>query len=538
MSKSKVLKKKAVQSQVIFDDLIERFDIKPIPTTFVADAGKYPLFKKACFENLPFPGPFALALAYVRNDGVTRLFKDEKILQTPAIAAVLAACSSVATEIGELRGDDVRNAETYCDMSFAGLQAIRLFMSDTTGKKFKKRRFESAVSVNNAFNGTYHKYRTKDGREFSFHVYYQDQQRKLVEALGMKKASPKYNFLTVPKDKKEIAKKVKQYDALDIEDKSFDCGACACMLRERKEWESSEVGKAVINQPLIHMVKEHDVKRPEWGKPNSRGPLSGIKVLDLTHIIAGPACSRILAEYGADVLMVRRGKYLTQEQAMLEFDGWEGKNSIQLDFNDKAQLERCKELIKEADIVTYSYQNGTLDKFGLSEKDIRELNPNIIYSNLNCFSETVWRTRPGWAPCAEDMTGLSVRNGSLAKPKNLNGVPLDYFPGMILALGTLLAVREKLENGGGYKVTTSLTRGAQYLHEVSDFRFSKKYRTKNSKISDHVDEPLWDSVLMYVGGCAVDGLCGFPAPATVNTAYPLNKRNLVFTDGNTGWNQE
>ncbi|MFR5783352.1 MAG: CoA transferase, partial [Oscillospiraceae bacterium] len=103
-----------------------------------------------------------------------------------------------------------------------------------------------------------------------------------------------------------------------------------------------------------------------------------------------------------------------------------------------------------------------------SEADIRALNPNVIYANLNCFSDTVWKERPGWAPCAEDITGLSVRNGSLEQPKNLNGVPLDYFPGFILALGTLRAIAQRLKEGGGYKVTTSLTRGAQYLHECAD----------------------------------------------------------------------
>ena len=78
-------------------------------------------------------------------------------------------------------------------------------------------------------------------------------------------------------------------------------------------------------------------------------------MLDLTHIIAGPACSRILAEYGADVLLVRRGDFKHQEQAMLEFDGWAGKHSIQLDFNVPEQLERAKQPIREADVVTYSY---------------------------------------------------------------------------------------------------------------------------------------------------------------------------------------
>lgn len=518
---SKVLEKKAKQAQVIYEDLVSRFGIKTIPTTFVADGRRELQFTRACLEDNPFPPPLNVTILKKRAPAVKLLFRDEKVLQTPAIAAVLSACSAVATEIGELRGDDVTGAETVCDVAFAGMQAIRLYMADHEGREFQKSRILSGIRVNNAFNG-------------SFHVYYQSQLNKLAAALPFSKPGEKYNMLSMTKDKKEMARVVGQFDALELEEKSFACGACGCMLRSREEWEATEVGAAVKDMPLIRTSKKSEGEIPAWGKPNSRGPLSGIKVLDLTHIIAGPACSRILAEYGADVLLVRRGRFVEQEQAMLEFDGWAGKNSIQLDFNVPEQLERAKELIRQADIVTYSYQNGTLDKFGLSEEAIRQLNPNVIYSNLMCFSDSVWKDRPGWAPLAEDITGLSVRNGSLEKPVNLNGVPLDYFPGFVLALGTLLAVARKLKEGGGYQVTTSLTRGAQYLHECTDLCEKGLDGNFSSWVVDRSDEPIWDSTLQSVSGCAV-GIARFPGSGTVNSAYPFNLKNLVFTDGNTGW---
>ena len=533
---NRVLEKKAGQAQIIFDDLTSQFDIRAIPTIFVADGRRKAQFTKACLTDNPFPPPLNVTILKKRIPAVKLLFQDEKILQTPAIAAVLAACSSVATEIGSLRGDDVAGAATVCDVAFAGLQAIRLYMADHKGAAFKKTRVLSGVRVNNAFNGSFFKYRAKDGRDVSFHVYYQSQLNKLAAALPFSKPGGGYTMLSLSQDKREMAEVVSRYDALDLEERSFACGACGCMIRSREEWEATEVGKAVKAMPLIRQEKESDGPVPDWGKPNSRGPLSGVKVLDLTHIIAGPACSRILAEYGADVLLVRRGTYVEQEQAMLEFDGWAGKNSIQLDFNIPWQLERCKELIREADVVTYSYQNGVLDRFGLSEADIRRLNPNVIYANLMCFSDSVWKERPGWAPLAEDITGLSARNGSLEKPVNLNGVPLDYFPGFVLALGTLLALARRLREGGGYKVTTSLTRGAQYLHECTDLCEKTSAGNRGSRIAKHSNEPVWNSVLQRVPGCAVGTAC-FPGPATVNSVYPFDLRNLKFTDGNNGWDQ-
>ena len=522
------------KAQQIYEDLQKRLNFKSIPTTFIADEGKKELFEKICDSENPFPEPFQHVLTEMRKPAIKKLFDDEIIPQSAAIAAVLSACSSVATEIGNLRGDDTTDAKTLCDIAFSGMQAIRLFVSNYTGEEFQKARLQSAARVNNALNGALHKYRSADGRDVSFHAYYMDQQRKLVEGLQLSKPYEQYNMMSVAEDCKELSEISAQKSAKELENLSFDCGACGCMLRTREEWEDSEVGKAVTSMPLIRTKKETDTPIPSWGKVNKQGPLSGIRVLDLTHIIAGPACSRILAEYGADVLLVRRGRFIEQEQSLNEYDGWAGKRSIQLDFNIPEQLARVKELIQQADIIIYSYQNGALDKFGLSETEIRKLNPGVIYADLMCFSDTVWKDRPGWAPCAEDITGLSIRNGTLENPVNLNGVPLDYFPGFILALGTLLAIAEKIKTGGGYHVTTSLTRGAQYLHQCADL-CKDPLPVSSSFIATKNDEPTWNSLLHYVDGCSVGGNCGFPSPATVNTKYPFRPELLRFTDGNTGW---
>ncbi len=531
------IQKKAQCAQIIINDLIKRLAIDKIyPTTFIADADKEALFKQSFLKENPFPSVIALVLASLRKKAVNRLFEKEDILQTPVIAAILSLCSSLATDIGALRGDNVSDTKIYSDISFAGLQAIRLYMADHKEKTFKKARCNSAIRVDNAINGSFYKYKTKDNRFVSFHVYYQSQQEKLVKALGLKKESKDFKLLSASRDIKYLNKVCRQYNAMDLENLAFECGACACMLRDRQEWESSDVGKAVKAMPLIKF-NDNGVKNiPIWGKPNSRGPLSGIKVLDITHIIAGPACSRILAEYGADVLLVRRGKFLDQEQAMLELDGWAGKNSIQLDLNVQEDLAKIKELIKQADVITYSYQNGCFDKFGLSVEEIKKLNPNVIYSAMNCFSDTVWKERPGWAPLAEDITGLSIRNGSKENPINLNGVPLDYIPGFILALGTLKAIRQKLIDGTTYTVTTSLTRGAQYLHECTDLcQETTEKDFNNSAVATTDETNKFTALRTYVDNNAI-GKVGFPSPATYNTTYPDLVQNMNFLDGRSGFN--
>lgn len=540
MSENSVLTKKARQAQIIYDDLMERFEIQSIPTTFIAGGKREQQFKAACKKANPFPMPYKFMLLKNRKKAMRLLFEDEKIVQTPAIAAALSAISSLAVEIGGLRGDDISTAENYCDVAFAGLQALRVYMVDYDNKEFARVRVNSSASVKNAFDSTERtgKYLAGDGRYVSFHVFYKSQQRKLVKALNLPKPAEEFTALSKKKDMKLISSVTAKHTAQDLEELAFDCGATGCMLRTRQEWESTEVGKAVMAMPLARIEKESDGTAADWGKPDYSGPLSGIKVLDLTHIIAGPVCSRLLAEYGADVLLVRRGKFMEQEQACTELDGWAGKHSIQLDFNIPEQLEEAKKLIMQADVITYSYQNGALDKFGLSEEEIRKLNPGAIYANIMCFSDTVWKQRPGWAPLAEDITGLSIRNGSFEDPKNLNGVPLDYFPGMLMTIGTLKAIELKIKEGGGYKVTASLSRGAQYLHECTDICEKADGSDSGScstSLAYSTGNPMWEEILQYVNGCAFDGRIGFPSPAVKNTVYPMRLENMRFSDGNTGW---
>ncbi len=551
-----IMYEKGHQALICYEDLLKKLDVDPkTQVVFNVDEGEEKLMKSACFTNNPFPGVLKAVLLSLRLKAVNRLFMPEKVLQTGPAAAILALDAVLAKEFGELRNGQENNEPVICDVGFAGLQVIRLYMSAYKGNKaFIKSRYDSAIRVDNALNGSFYKYDTKDGRKFSAHVYYESQKSRMMKVLDIDKKPEEFVFGSMSKDKKLTAEAVKKWDALELEEATFDNGACGCMLRDRKEWEEMEVGKAVCDMPLYRVEKKKDSPKKDFGQYDTKkGPLSGIKVLDLTHIIAGPACTRLLAEQGADVLMIRRGDYTHQEQAMLELDGWAGKNSIQLDFNKESELERAKELIKEADIVICSYQNGALDKFGLSEADIIEMNPSVVFGSLVCFSDTVWQQRPGWAPCAEDITGLSVRNGSLEEPVNLNGVPLDYIPGMILFSGIMDALKKQSKEGGAYSVHGSLTRGGYWLHECTDAfeaEVKKVMEADDSMIEEMADscgnkieksahaslvtnatKPIWSQVFHKVENTAV-GDVYFPAPATYSMGADYVFDNMHFTDGN------
>lgn len=508
-----VMKEKAEQAQLCYEDLKEKLQVEaPADVIFSLNARRFWQLLGACFKDNPFPR-VKVVLCFLRLKAVVRLFNREKVVQTGPASAVLTLNTVLADEISKVRNGESNKSTVECDVAFAGLQVIRLYMMAYHGNDFfRNERCTSGMRVNNALNGSFYKYETKDGRKFSAHVYYESQKAKLMKALKLETPPENFTMSTLKKDKLDVANAVKSHKAEELEELAFSSGACGCMLRTREEWEHSEFGKAVCDMPLYRLEKVSEAPVKNYGKSSEKGPLSGIKVLDLTHIIAGPACTRLLAEQGAEVTLIRRGHFESQEQAMLELDGWAGKHLVSLDFNDPKELEIAKGMVREADVIVCSYQCGVFDKFGLSIKDIHKLNPNAIYGSMTCFSDTVWRDRPGWAPLAEDITGLSIRNGSAEKPKNLNGVPLDYIPGFIMATGIMKAIKLSMTEGGAYNVSCALTRAGYWLHECTDLCYDGKLHVKTSKIEKNTETKLWNSVLTETRDTAV-GTVKFPSPA-------------------------
>ncbi len=531
----KIMTKKALDALMCFEDLQDKTDIQlSSSVTFHLSSQQKSMLNKACFSKIPFPGVLGFVILSLRMKAVKKLFKDENVIQTAPAAAVLALNAGQGADIQALR-DGKDSEPVICDVGLSGLQVIRLYMMAYEGNKtFVKRRTDSAINVKNALNGSFYKYQTKDGGFFSTHVYYESQKAKMMEVMGITSDPNEFNYGNLKKDMKVVTAKMKEFEGYDLMDKAFANDACACVLQDRTTWESSEVGKAVCDMPLFRLDKVAETPKKEYGKTNGKGPLAGLKVLDLTHIIAGPACTRILAEQGADVLLVRRGEFEVQEQAMLELDGWAGKNSIQLDFNIKEHLNKAIELVKEADVIISSYQQGALDKFGLSKEGIRQLNPSVIYGSLMCFSDTVWNTRPGWAPLAEDFTGLSIRNGSKETPVNLNGVPLDYIPGFILTAGVLKAIKLSITEGGAYDVTGSLTRGGQWLHQCTDLCEGAYDESKLANILVDQDIELFKHPYIKVNDTAV-GTAYFPPIATYIKGGYTGIANMGFKDGQDGF---
>jgi crotonobetainyl-CoA:carnitine CoA-transferase CaiB-like acyl-CoA transferase len=199
------------------------------------------------------------------------------------------------------------------------------------------------------------------------------------------------------------------------------------------------------------------------------GPLAGVKVIELSHIMAGPTCGLMLADMGATVIKVekipggddtRRTVPPTvgaQSAAFMMMN--RNKRGIALDLKSEGGKEVLRRLLADADVVTENYRAGTMDRLGFGYETVRRTNPGIIYCSLSGFGRTgPYAERAGFDLVAQGMSGLmSVTGEGPGRPPVKCGPPVtDITAGILAAMGVLAAYTHRLKTGEGQMVDTSL----------------------------------------------------------------------------------
>ena len=185
-------------------------------------------------------------------------------------------------------------------------------------------------------------------------------------------------------------------------------------------------------------------------------PLSGIRVLDLCIILAGPTCGRTLAEYGAEVIKIDSWFRPPTDRQL--HDVGRGKRSVCLDITNPAGLETFYRLVDTADVVLGGFRKGVAERLGIGYEQLRERKPDIVYLAINAFGQDgSWANRPGYEQNAQAATGVQVRNGGrsgapLHSPYTFN----DYGTGLMGAYAVMLALLQRRQTGKGQFVHTSL----------------------------------------------------------------------------------
>ncbi|HEU5175926.1 MAG TPA: CoA transferase [Burkholderiales bacterium] len=245
-----------------------------------------------------------------------------------------------------------------------------------------------------------------------------------------------------------------------LEDAIHAVGGCAGYVRSEEQWLQHPQAQAVASQPLLEIVQIGDA--PPYTPPTRARPLLGVRVLDLTRVLAGPTCAKSLAAFGADVLKLSAAHL--PDSGVVELDTGIGKRSARIDLRTQPQVERLRKLVAKADVFSQSYRPGALARRGFSPEDLAALRPGIVCASLSAWGESgPWRARRGFDSIVQAVSGIAQANGDGAKPKLLPVSAIDYVSGYLMAFGVCVALARRRREGGSWLVRVALARVGKFI---------------------------------------------------------------------------
>lgn len=217
-------------------------------------------------------------------------------------------------------------------------------------------------------------------------------------------------------------------------------------------------------------------------------PMEGIRVLDLSRVLAGPYCTMMLADMGAEVIKIEKPKEGDDARAYAPFVGEEsayfmsvnrGKRSMVLDFKEPGDMEIFWELVKISDIIVENFRPGTMEKLGIGYEDIKKVNPRIIYAGISGFGHTgPYRNRAAYDMLAQAMGGLMSVTGEPNSPPVRVGASVgDITAALFGTIGILTALHVRNTTGKGQKVDVSMLDSQVALLENAIARYEVTGKT-------------------------------------------------------------
>ena len=369
----------------------------------------------------------------------------DPVLPTPfrigeTSAAALAATGLAAADLWELRTGRRQEVAVDLRQATASLRSGHYLKMEKT-------------DVSRERNPVMGMYPAKNGRWSYVHANFPNHRAAALSVLGC------------AEDREEVRKAVAKWDALELEEAIIAAKGAGGMVRSMAEWAKHPQGMAIASLPVMEIVKIGD--SPPEKLPAGDRPLSGIRVLDLTRVLAGPTCARTLAEHGADVLKIT-GAHLPNI-GYQEFDTGHGKLSAHLDLREAKDLETLKGLVRETDVFSQGYRPGTLGGRGLSPEELSALRPGLVYVSLCAFSHIgPWASRRGFDTVVQNVSGITTRQGELFPgaepgPQFYPVSAIDYLTGYLMAFGAMVALGRRAREGGSWLVRISLAQTGHWL---------------------------------------------------------------------------
>ena len=358
-----------------------------------------------------------------------------------AAQVTIAAASLAAATVWRQRGG--RRQSVSVDMRHAAIE----FLSE----HFARIEGTTATDPWDLIAGTY---QCSDGRWVRLHTNFPHHRDGILRILGC------------PYDREAVATALRSWTGYDLEDAAAENGLCAAAMRSFTEWDAHPHGQAVITQPVVKITRIGDA--PPRGLPPAARPLSGVRVLDLTRVIAGPVCGRMLAAHGADVMNIASPN--VPNLPGLVVDTGRGKLTAHLELREKAGNDRLKELLSRADIFVQGYRPGGLADLGFSPNDAARIRPGIVYVSLSAYGHVgPWSARRGFDSITQTASGINHAEAEAAgqtAPKALPCQALDHGSGYLLAFGALTALTRRMHEGGSWHVQVSLARTGRWIRDL------------------------------------------------------------------------
>jgi crotonobetainyl-CoA:carnitine CoA-transferase CaiB-like acyl-CoA transferase len=388
--------------------------------------------------------PDARAAAVVFTGGA------DPVLPTPfrigaAAAAALAATGLAATELWEARTG--RRQQVTID--------VRQAAASLRSGHYMKR---DGVRVSSARNDMTGAFRTRDDRWFYLHCNFPNHRAAALGVLG------------APEDRDAVARAVANWNASDLEEAIIAAKGAGGIARTQAEWARHPQGIAVAALPLMEIMRIGD-SAPE-PLPTGARPLSGIRVLDLTRVLAGPTCTRTLAEHGADVMKITAAHL--PNLGHQEWDTGHGKLSAELDLRATGGVDILRGLVREADVFSQGYRPGTLANRGLSPEELAAIRPGLVYVSLSAFGHAgPWARRRGFDTVVQAVSGMAIRHAESIPsktpgPQSYSASAIDYCAGYLMAFGAMVALARRTREGGSWLVRISLAQVGKWIIDLGE----------------------------------------------------------------------
>ncbi len=359
-------------------------------------------------------------------------------------ASTIAAQALVAAELWRLRSGRRQSVQVDARRALAMFRSERYLSIDG----------RPPVEIRNPLTGFF---QAGDGRWVQLHANFPHHRDGILR------------ILQCDDSREAAAAAIAKWNAAELDARLAEAGMCAALIRSPDEWRAHPQAVALADLPLFEILRIGDAPPQPLGRgvPSER-PLSGVRVLDLSRVIAAPVAARTLAQHGAEVLAVSAAHLPNIEPLVI--DTGRGKRSARIDLRSEEGRNTLHGLAREADVFLQAYRPGALAAQGFSPEELCARRPGLVYVSLSAYGHVgPWKERRGFDSLVQSATGIAWEEGQaagLAGPGKLPCQGLDHASGYLAAFGAMIALHRRATEGGSWLVRVSLAQTGRWLQRM------------------------------------------------------------------------